>query len=88
MRYTNLVFAKHGGDSKRYLFVLPLDSELSEGAAVYVDTMRGTQRATTTCDSFIVPATVARTIALNFGAYLPLKRVVAEVKETCRYFET
>jgi hypothetical protein len=88
MEYKNLIFAKHG-ESKSFLFELPLGEKIYKMHGIVVDTMYGRKSATATTDSFIVPSEIADLIAEGCGAYLPLKRVVGTVilKEVCKQFD-
>ncbi len=83
MKYMNLIFCKHDGDPKSYLFELPMAYEVGAsdiGRTVIVDTIRGEVEAKIVSRNIIVPASAARDIALNTGAYLPLKKVVGVVQ--------
>lgn len=88
MEYRNLVFAKHG-ESKAFLFCLPLGERVHKMQEIMVDTRYGRARATAVTDSFIVPYQIADMIAEGCGAYLPLKHVIGTIclKELCKKFD-
>ena len=88
MEYRNLVFAKHG-ESKAFLFSLPLGERVHKMQEIMVDTRYGRARAIAVTDSFIVPSQIADMIAEGCGAYLPLKHVIGTIrlKEVCKQFD-
>lgn len=77
------VFAKHIGNPKEYIFSVPDRLIVFEGDALFVDTKRGKQFAIATTDIFESPN--IDEIAKRYGAYLPLRSVLAvcpkELKE-------
>ena len=88
MEYRNLVFAKHG-ESKAFLFTLPLEGSVHKMQEIMVDTKYGRARATAVTDSFIVPFPIANIIVEGCGEYLPLKHVIGTIrlKEVCHQFD-
>ena len=71
----SIVFAKHPGDSKEYIFECRFRVE--EGDCLIVDTKRGKQLAVATskngeCSEYIVK---------HLGAYFPLREVLMVVTE-------
>lgn len=88
MEYRKLVFAKHG-ESKAFLFTLPLEESVHKMQEIMVDTKYGHARAIAVTDSFIVPCQIADMIAEGCGAYLPLKHVIGTIrlKEVCHQFD-
>jgi hypothetical protein len=68
-----LVFAKHDGCNKEFLFAVPFDMEVRKGDVLLVDTMHGLTVATATSEMF--EGMDIDEVAQKFGAYLPLKEV-------------
>lgn len=68
-----LVFAKHDGCNKEFLFAVPFDMEVRKGDVLLVDTMHGRTVATATSEMF--EGKNIDEVATKFGAYLPLKEV-------------
>ena len=68
-----LVFAKHDGCNKEFLFAVPFDMEVRKGDVLLVDTMHGLTVATATSEMF--EGRNIDEVATKFGAYLPLKEV-------------
>ena len=68
-----LIFAKHEGNNRDYLFAVPFDIEVRKGDVLLVDTMHVLQVATATTEMF-EGRNIAE-VADKFGAYLPLKEV-------------
>jgi hypothetical protein len=85
MKYINLVFVKHDGQNKEYLFQAPLNVELKAGDRVFCDTMRGSAQAVVTEENLIVPEAIANRIAKRCGAYLPLKKIFGMAVEKTSY---
>ena len=77
----NLVFIKHMGDAKYYLFEVPMSIELKKGNKVFCDTMYGRQLGECVTDSFYVDDISRACIVIGCGAYEPLKRVVGYAVE-------
>ena len=72
-----LVFAKHDGCSKEFLFAVPYYLEVRKGDILLVNTKQGLTVATATTEMF--EGRNIDEVAQRFGAYLPLK----EVKQVC-----
>ena len=72
-----LVFAKHDGCSKEFLFAVPYYLEVRKGDVILVNTAKGLTVATATTEMF--EGRNIDEVALRYGAYLPLK----EVKQVC-----
>lgn len=68
-----LVFAKHDGCNKEFLFAVPYYIEVRKGDVLLVDTMHGLQVVTATTEMF--EGRNIDEVAEKFGAYLPLKEV-------------
>lgn len=84
----NLVFATHPSVSKQYLFQAPADVALHKGETVTVNTKRGEQPATVSCESFLVCEEVARAIVRvnGSGGYFPPAMVTGYIKTTSEPF--
>lgn len=80
MKYTNLIFAKHDGQWKNYLFRLPLSASVKSETQLHVSTIRGNCDAVAVSDSFILPSEQARQLAECVGGRWPLSRVLGIVK--------
>lgn len=74
--YHNLIFCRHEGDPKAYLFTLPLNAKLKVGDVVIVDTIRGEAQAVATSSSFHVDDQALKAIVSGVGAYHPIKPVL------------
>lgn len=72
----NLVFCKHDGSNKQYLFMVPMQIALSTGERVFVHTARGETEATCSTGNFYAEDTAAMTIAKGCGGYFPLAQVI------------
>lgn len=68
------ILAKHQKHSKEYVFQVPEDIKVHRGDLLLVDTIRGEQLATATSDIF--EGDGATEIAIRFGAYLPIRKVI------------
>lgn len=77
----NLVFIKHMGDKKHYLFEVPMAIKLKKGDKVFCDTMYARQFGECVTDSFYVDDTSRECIVIGCGAYEPLKSVVGYAVE-------
>jgi len=77
----NLVFIKHMGDARHYLFEVPMDRKLKKGDKVFCDTMYGRRFGECVTDSFYVDDTSRECIVIGCGAYEPLKSVVGYAVE-------
>lgn len=79
------VFAKHPDSTKEYIFAVPTELyNIKKGDLLLVDTIKGKQVAIAT--STIIEGENLDEVALRFGAYLPLKKVLAVQNETLKYF--
>jgi hypothetical protein len=77
----NLVFIKHMGGKKHYLFEVPMAIKLKKGDKVFCDTMYARQFGECVTDSFYVDDTSRECIVIGCGAYEPLKSVVGYAVE-------
>jgi hypothetical protein len=77
----NLVFIKHMGDAKHYLFEVPMSIKLKKGNKVFCDTMYGRHLGECVTDSFYVDDPARMCIVEGVGAYEPLKKVVGNAVE-------
>ena len=77
----NLVFIKHLGDPKYYLFGVPMSIQLRKGDKVFCDTMYTRQLGECVTDSFYIDDTSKECVITGVGAYKPLKRVVGYAME-------
>jgi hypothetical protein len=84
MTIINLVFVKHDGCSKQFLFQAPLDASLHMGQRVYVDTKNGECEATVSRENFFVNKGTARTITEGCGGYWPLKCVLGRMQDNIK----
>lgn len=69
----NIIFAKHDGCDKEYLFEVPNGMHPVSGDVLWVDTSKGETVAIATCD--MISGHGVEQIAEKFGAYFPLKKV-------------
>lgn len=85
----NLVFCKHDGNNKQYLFIAPMQVNLNIGERVFVNTSYGKKEATCSTGSFYVEDTAAISIAKGCGGYFPLMPVVGRsiTVQQCQEFE-
>lgn len=73
MRYCNIIFAKHPGCNKTYIFMLPsLDNIVKKGEKIKVDTRDGEQLAVACSESIIFPNEIAKSITQAIDGYWPL----------------
>lgn len=79
-----MVFAKHDGCEKEYLFAVPHWLSVKEGDILLVNTRRGESVATATSDMFTVSK--ANEVAVRFGAHIPLKEVKQVVGKTLQTY--
>ena len=70
-----IVFARHDGCEKEFLFEVPQRMVVKSGDILLVETMHGKQIAQATVD--MSTGDYPDDILLRLGAYLPLKRVLA-----------
>lgn len=68
-----LVFAKHDGCKKEFIFAVPYYLEVRKGDILLVNTSKGVTIATATSEMF--EGQDIDELAVKFGAYLPLKEV-------------
>ncbi len=71
----NIIFAKHDALNKEYLFEVPEGMHPVKGDVLWVDTSKGETVATATSD--MISGHGVEQIAEKFGAYFPLKKVLA-----------
>lgn len=73
-----LVFCKHSGNGKTFLFGLDQVKNLHDGDKVLVDTRKGESQALVVGDSFCVDSRALKSIAAAMGATLPLRKVIGK----------
>ena len=71
----NIIFAKPDALNKEYLFEVPEDMRPVKGDVLWVDTSKGETVATATSD--MISGHGVEQITEKFGAYFPLKKVLA-----------
>jgi len=81
----NLVFVKHDGCSKNFLFQAPPNTKMLVGQRLFVDTMYGEKEATAITNNFHVGPDAAMEIIKGCGAYSPLKFVTGFAKKVEKY---
>ena len=82
MNYTCLLFAKHEGNGKPYLFCVDNGiMDIMDGQKILVETCRGNQEAYAVGNSFVLDERGTQSIVSGVGAYLPLKRVIGIFRE-------
>lgn len=74
--FYHLVFCKHSGSGKAFLFALDPVRNLHDGDKVLVDTRKGESQALVVGDSFCVNFYALKSIAAAMGATLPLRKVI------------
>ena len=70
-----IVFAKHDGCEKEFIFEVPEGMTVKNGDILLVDTIKGKQLATATDD--MSTGEYSDKILMELGAYLPLKMVLS-----------
>lgn len=73
-----LVFCKHSGNGKTFLFSLDQVKNLYDGDKVLVDTCKGESQALVVGDSFCVDSCALKSIAAAMGATLTLRKVIGK----------
>ena len=71
----NIIFAKHDGCSKEFMFKVPDGLKPAKNNILWVETMHGETVAVATSD--VISVGSIEQVAEKFGAYLPLKEVIA-----------
>lgn len=71
----NIIFAKHDGCDKEYIFEVPEGMHPVKGDMLWVNTSKGETVANATSD--MISGHGVEQIADKFGAYFPLKKVLA-----------
>lgn len=71
----NIIFAKHDALNKEYLFEVPEGMHPVKGDVLWVNTSKGETVAIATSD--MISGSGIDQIADKFGAYFPLKKVLA-----------
>ncbi len=79
-KYVCLIFVKHEGMERSFLFAVDPMIDIKQGTKLMVDTCKGQKKAVAICDSFVVNERAMQNIVLATGAYLPLRQVVGIVK--------
>jgi hypothetical protein len=80
-QYYNLVFIRHKGKNKNYLFNVPLNIRLKASNTVFTATSKGESFGMCMSDSFIVGEHETACIMMGAGAYYPLKDVIGFAKK-------
>lgn len=77
MQHTHMaIFAKHDDCPKEYIFAVPYElHNIKKGDLLIVDTIKGQQIVTATSE--IIEGENLDEIAIKYGAYMPLKKVIA-----------
>lgn len=75
----NVVFIKHVGCNKPYMFEVPNSISLKEGDDVVVQVASGETTGTCISDSFELDGSPLAVVAKRFGASIPLRPVVGKV---------
>lgn len=82
-KYVNLVFARHKGNPKVYLFQAPLGEEILECDRLLANTSKGVKNdIIANSRNVILYHKDARIVARNFGAGWPLAMVVGHMRES------
>lgn len=80
MRFCNIIFAKHPGCNKTYIFMLPsLDNIVKMGEKIKVNTKFGEQIAVAYSDNIILPNKIAKSITQAIDGYWPLAMVISVI---------
>ena len=69
----NIIFAKHDGCNKEFIFEVPNGMNPKKNDILWVDTIRGETVAVATSD--VISGCQMEQLVEKLGAYLPLKRV-------------
>lgn len=78
MRYCNILFAKHPGCNKTYIFMLPsLDNIVKKGEKIKVNTTYGEQIAVACSESIILPNRIAKSITQAIDGYWLLAKIIS-----------
>ncbi len=77
----HIVFVKHNGCDKIFLFAVPSWNTIKKGTNVLVETMYGNKEAVCVTESFFCDPHTVDCIIQATGAYTPLKNVIGVVKE-------
>lgn len=72
-----LIFAKHDGKEKEFIFRIPDGAVANKGDMLWVETMRGNDIAIASSDVFIADEDVA----VRYGAYLPIKSALGIISK-------
>ena len=69
----NIIFAKHDGNDKEFVFEVPDGMLIFKNDILWVETSRGETVAVATSD--MITGVGLEQVAAKFGAYFPLKKV-------------
>jgi len=85
----NLVFCKHEGNNKQYLFEVSMSVSLDTGDRVFVNTIYGQKEAICTTENFYVEDEAAKAIIKGCSGYFPLAQVIGRsvTVQECQPFE-
>ena len=85
----NLVFCKHEGNKKQYLFEVSMSVSLDTGDRVFVNTIYGQKEAICTTENFYVEDEAAKAITKGCGGHFPLAQVIGRsvTVKKCQTFE-
>jgi len=69
-----IIFARHDGDVREYVFEIGKDQDISKGDLLLVDTKYGRKIAIATTG--VIEGSGAKEVAMKQGAYFPLRKVI------------
>ena len=84
--YRCLIFAKHDGSDKAFLFTIDPLYDVKNGQRLLVETMHGETEAMAVGDSFMADDRAVNSIVTGTGAYFPLKKVIGTVETDIKDF--
>lgn len=78
MRFCNIIFAKHPGCNKTYIFRLPsLDNIVKMGEKIKVNTKFSEQIVVACSENIILPNKIAKSITQAMDGYWPLAMAIS-----------
>ena len=85
----NLVFCKHEGNNKQYLFEVPMNVCLTTGTRFFVETQYGEKEAICTTENFYVEDEAEKAITKGCKGHFPLAPVIGRsvTVQRCQPFE-
>lgn len=81
----NLVFIKHQGSNKKFMFEVPVGVELMKGEKVFCDTRLGNQIGTCATSSFYINSHSLESVMEGFEATMPLRKVIGYAEPISEY---